>query len=145
MNYTSVTNPIWSDAEHSTIDCLVDFTTDDLGIVPFTANPLDTSNPSSKQIFDECVAGDYGTIAEYVPPSPYVPTADDNKTTATNLLQATDWTQIPSVSDPALSNPYLANKLAFDQYRNSVRQYAVYPVAGDIVWSIKPQEDWQTV
>lgn len=78
-----------------------------------------------------------------VPPSP--PTALANKFTAVQLLQQTDWTQIPSVSDPALSNPYLSNKLAFDQYRNSVRQYALNPVAGDINWPTAPQEVWTTV
>jgi hypothetical protein len=78
-----------------------------------------------------------------VPPSP--PTASDNKFTAVQLLQQTDWTQISSVSDPALSNPYLANKNEFDIYRNSVRQYALNPVAGDITWPIMPQEVWTTV
>ena len=78
-----------------------------------------------------------------VPPSP--PTAEDNKQTAVTLLQQTDWTQIPSVSDPALSNPYLANKNAFDIYRNSVRQYALNPVAGDITWPTIPQEIWTPV
>jgi hypothetical protein len=78
-----------------------------------------------------------------VPPSP--PTAEENKQTAIFLLQQTDWTQIPSVSDPALSNPYLANKNAFDIYRNSVRQYALNPVAGDITWPTIPQEVWTTV
>jgi len=78
-----------------------------------------------------------------VPPSP--PTAEENKQTAINLLQQTDWTQIPSVSDPALSNPYLANKNAFDIYRNSVRQYALNPVAGDINWPVAPQEVWTAV
>lgn len=75
-----------------------------------------------------------------VPPSP--PTAEDNKQTAIVILQQTDWTQIPSVSDPALSNPYLANKNAFDLYRNSVRQYALNPVAGDITWPVAPTEVW---
>jgi hypothetical protein len=69
-------------------------------------------------------------------------TASENKATAVVLLQTTDWTQIPSVSDPALSNPYLSNKLVFDQYRNNVRQYAVYPVAGNIDWPTIPSEDW---
>ena len=78
-----------------------------------------------------------------VPPSP--PTAEENKQTAIGILQQTDWTQIPSVSDPALSNPYLANKNAFDIYRNSVRQYALNPVAGDITWPIAPTEVWTTV
>ena len=78
-----------------------------------------------------------------VPPSP--PTAEDNKQAAIALLQQTDWTQIPSVSDPALSNPYLANKNAFDIYRNVVRQYALNPVAGDINWPTIPQEVWTAV
>lgn len=77
------------------------------------------------------------------PPLP--PTAEDNKQTAISFLQQTDWTQIPSVSDPALSNPYLANKNAFDVYRNSVRQYALNPVAGDITWPIAPTEVWTAV
>lgn len=79
----------------------------------------------------------------FIPPP--TSTAEENKATAVSLLQATDWTQIPSVSDPSLSNPYLANKLAFDQYRNDVRQYAVYPVAGDITWPIIPTENWTSL
>jgi hypothetical protein len=77
------------------------------------------------------------------PPSP--PTAEENKGTAIKYLQETDWTQIPSTSDPALSNPYLGNKLAFDQYRNAVRQYALYPVAGDLDWPVLPTENWVSV
>jgi hypothetical protein len=78
-----------------------------------------------------------------VPPSP--PTAEENKQTAISLLQQTDWTQLPSVGDPALSNPYLANKNAFDIYRNSVRQYALNPVVGNITWPVAPTEVWTTV
>jgi hypothetical protein len=77
------------------------------------------------------------------PPGP--PTAEANKQNAIGLLQQTDWTQISSVSDPALSNPYLANKNAFDIYRNSVRQYALNPIAGDITWPTMPQEVWTAV
>jgi len=80
-----------------------------------------------------------------IPNPPVPPTADENKSTAINLLQQTDWTQISSVSDPALSNPYLANKNAFDIYRNSVRQYALNPVSGDITWPVIPEEVWTTV
>jgi hypothetical protein len=80
------------------------------------------------------------------PPAPPGPsTAEENKQTAISLLQQTDWTQIPSVSDPALSNPYLANKNAFDIYRNSVRQYALNPIAGDINWPVAPTEVWTPV
>jgi len=78
-----------------------------------------------------------------VPPSP--PTADQNKQTAISLLQQTDWTTIPDVSDPTKSNPYLSNVNDFVTYRNAVRQYALNPVAGDITWPILPEEVWTTV
>jgi hypothetical protein len=79
------------------------------------------------------------------PPVPVPPTAEQNKTTATTKLQATDWATIPDVADPLKSNPYLSNAQDFVVYRNAVRQYAVYPVAGDINWPAIPQEVWATV
>ena len=81
-----------------------------------------------------------------IPVSPPVPpTADQNKQTATNLLQATDWTATVDISNPQYSNPYLANQDAFFSYRSQVRQYAVNPVAGFIQWPTKPTEVWVTV
>jgi len=77
------------------------------------------------------------------PPEP--PTAEQNKQTAVTLLQATDWTTIPDVADPVKSNPYLSNAQDFVVYRNAVRQYAVYPVAGYINWPTVPQEVWTNV
>jgi hypothetical protein len=78
-----------------------------------------------------------------VPPQP--PSAGQNKATAAGKLQATDWATIPDVADPLKSNPYLSNAQDFVVYRNSVRQYAVYPVAGDINWPAVPQEVWTNV
>jgi hypothetical protein len=78
-----------------------------------------------------------------IPPSP--PIADQNKQTAINLLQQTDWSAIPDVSDPTKSNPYLSNANDFVTYRNAVRQYAINPVAGNITWPTLPQEVWTTV
>ena len=75
-----------------------------------------------------------------VPPQP--PTAEQNKSTAASKLTATDWTTIPDVANPAMSNPYLSNVQDFVVYRNAVRQYAVYPVAGVIDWPAVPQEVW---
>lgn len=79
------------------------------------------------------------------PPVPAPPTAEENKATAVQLLQNTDWTTIPDVADPTKSNPYLANVNDFVTYRNAIRQYAIYPVAGNINWPTIPQEVWQTV
>ena len=79
------------------------------------------------------------------PPPPPPPTAEENKVTAMGKLQSTDWTTIPDVSDPIKSDPYLSNAQEFITYRNAVRQYAVYPVAGDINWPTIPQEIWTKV
>jgi hypothetical protein len=68
--YSQVKNPVWANAEHTLIDCEVDFGHLDDEFVPFTADPSDKME-YSKTIFDECVAGQYGEIAEYVaPPAP---------------------------------------------------------------------------
>jgi hypothetical protein len=118
-------------------------------VVEVAENEFEVANPLYwVDCPDTIVAYQYQYIDnEFVPyTAPVeVPTAEENKSTAVSLLQATDWTQIPSVSDPALSNPYLSNKLAFDQYRNEVRQYAVYPVAGNITWPTVPTENWVKV
>ena len=73
MKYTQVKNPQWANAEHTVINCEVDF--DDLKeeFVPFSADLIDTY-AHTKQIFNECVEGKWGDIAEYVP---YVPTTEE--------------------------------------------------------------------
>lgn len=95
---------------------------------------------------DNIVAYQYQYIEnQYVAYIPPAPTADENKATAVALLQATDWTTIADVGNPQISNPYLANQAEFIAYRNTIRQIAVYPVAGDIIWATVPQEVWQSV
>lgn len=79
------------------------------------------------------------------PPPPPPPTAEENKATAVDLLSQTDWTALPDVADPLKSNPYLANANEFNTYRNAVRQIAINPVAGSLVWPVMPPEIWQEV
>ena len=80
MKYTQVLNPIWANAEHTAINCDVDF--DDLReeLVPFTAVATGDYE-HTHQIFAKCVAGNYGEIAEYVePPVPeYTPPPEPTK------------------------------------------------------------------
>ena len=80
----------------------------------------------------------------FVAPVVPVPTAADNKTTASGLLSATDWTTIADVASPT-NSPYLTNQADFINYRNQVRQYAVYPEAGNITWPTLPVENWVKV
>ena len=77
------------------------------------------------------------------PPEP--PSAEQNKQLAVAKLQETDWATIPDVADPLKSNPCLDNAQDFVVYRNAVRQYAIYPVAGNIDWPIAPQAVWKSV
>lgn len=67
---TSLTNPVWANAEHTKIDCLI--TTSQFGaeILPFTADQNDVES-HGRAIFADIVAGAYGAIGEYVaPPNP---------------------------------------------------------------------------
>ena len=82
---------------------------------------------------------------DYQTPQQLEAEAQANKTTATQLLSATDWTTIADVGNPQASNPYLANQAAFIAYRNAVRQYAVYPTPGVIDWPTLPTEQWTKV
>jgi len=64
---TSVTSPIWADADHTAINCNI--TTSQFGdeVLPFTASPNDVE-AHGRAIFADLVAGVYGPIAEYVAP-----------------------------------------------------------------------------
>ena len=77
-------------------------------------------------------------FAHYVPP---VDWAELNKQTAQGLLSATDWTELPSVSDPT-SNPHLLNKADFVAYRDQVRAIAVNPPDTEWTPPTKPTEQW---
>lgn len=57
------------------------------------------------------------------------------------LLQQTDWTSIPDVANPAVSNPYLINQSEFLAYRSQVRELAVNPVPNP-VFPTEPTPQW---
>ena len=67
---------------------------------------------------------------------------DTNKKKAETLLYETDWTTIPDVSDPALSDPYLTNAAEFAAYRSAVRKIAVNPPVTVSEWPVEPEEVW---
>jgi len=87
--YSQVKNPVWANAEHNLINCEVDFGHIDDEFVPFTADPTDVMD-YSKTIFYECVAGQYGVVAEYVAPSivePVAPTPPTKEQLMAKLLE----------------------------------------------------------
>jgi hypothetical protein len=116
---------------------------DTAGWIEYTS-PLAQNQPITElPAWANCCMTKWTEANTPVPPQP--PTAEQNKQTAVNKLQATDWTTIPDVGDPTKSNPYLSNVQDFVVYRNAVRQYAINPVAGTINWPAVPQAVWTTV
>ena len=81
-----------------------------------------------------------GHYREELPPAP--DWAEINKQTASELLQATDWTATIDIADPAYSNPYLMNQDAFLSYRSTVRAVAVNPPSTEWTPPQKPTEVW---
>ena len=64
-----------------------------------------------------------------------------NKSQAEQLLQQTDWVEIPSVSDIA-NTPHLVNYADFITYRLALRTIAVNPPVTVQEWPVKPDEIW---
>jgi len=69
MDFTSVTNPTFANAQSTAILCGVVFTALGASPVPFMASPNDVE-PWGQQIFADCIAGKHGTIAPFVVPVP---------------------------------------------------------------------------
>lgn len=70
--------------------------------------------------------------------------AAQNKVTATQLLQQTDWTCTVDINNPEYSNPYLMNQDAFLAYRSQIRQIAVNPPTTPAIFPPKPDEVWSS-
>ncbi len=62
----TATNPVYSKADNSTIDCTVTFNTGE--VYPYTAAAFDDTS-YGQQLWADLIAGGYGPIAPYVAPS----------------------------------------------------------------------------
>jgi hypothetical protein len=67
MIYTDVKNPKWSDQQNTIIDCEVFFTQFN-SYLPFTASPNDPAE-HGRDIYARAVAGEFGIVAEWTPPT----------------------------------------------------------------------------
>lgn len=73
MKYSAVKNCKWTNENHSSIECEVNFT--DINLeewTPFAANPLDHYE-HGREIFAKAVAGEFGVVEEYVEPVIEIP------------------------------------------------------------------------
>jgi len=117
--------------------------------IPFTNNDYQTGQPEgqSNQILEWNTAklGAEPTQAQLDEATPIYEgqqIAAQNKTTATSLLSATDWTCTVDITNPQYSNPYLTNQSDFLAYRSTVRAIAVNPPNTPATFPDKPQEVW---
>jgi hypothetical protein len=70
MKNSAVKNCKWAHADHSSIECEVNFNDiTDEEWSPFGANPNDPYE-HGREIFARAVAGEFGEVAEYIPPPP---------------------------------------------------------------------------
>ena len=65
MNYTTITELRWANAEQTVIACTVHF--EQHGPTPFGAGATDP-DAHGREIFERIVAGDFGEVAAYEPP-----------------------------------------------------------------------------
>lgn len=95
--FSAVRNPRWVNAEHSLIECEVNFL--HVGFeewTPFCANPEDHLI-YSKIIFDRCASGEYGPVAEYVDITGSTDAPIEYGSDAWREIQALRDNQIPKV------------------------------------------------
>lgn len=80
-----VRNPRWKNAEHTILDVDVLFEElEPVGLVPFTAT-VNADTDHGVEIWEKGLAGEYGPIADYVPP---LPTIGDYRTAIQSLIDA---------------------------------------------------------
>lgn len=127
----SARNPVWVNAGHTCIDLYVLFSH-----IPnelhFTANPEDTE-AHGRDIYHRALAGEFGEVAEYVPPPP--PTIEEQsiieRQNRDQLISNTDWTQASDI--PQSTKDKWA---AYRQLLRDVPQQEGFPF--NIVWPEKP-------
>ncbi|MDD5249631.1 MAG: hypothetical protein PHY45_11630 [Rhodocyclaceae bacterium] len=121
MNFviTSVSAPTWANAEHTLIHCMIE--TDVYGVIPFAASPDDPES-HGRTIFQAAVNGEFGAIAEYVPPP--ITEADYTRAVQAKLdaeAAAHGYDSILSAcSYAAVANPFQADGVAFLNWRSAV-------------------------
>ena len=64
-----------------------------------------------------------------------------NETQAKQLLESSDWSDLPSVRNVAMT-PHLTNGAAFDTYRAALRAIVVNPPVTVETWPVRPDAVW---
>jgi len=98
-------------------------------------NTIQWFSPSIPQPTTEEIAAEIARIEAQAP-------IDVCKNQAKNLLIATDWTEMPSVTD-ATFTPHLLNVAEFAAYRAAIRGFVINPVANPCFPTV-PTAQWSS-
>lgn len=137
MKYTTVTNPVWANAEQTLINCKVNFDHLPEELVPFTASASGIYD-HEKEIFEKAKAGEFGPVGAYVPPP--LPTTEQKaafvRFQRDELLKELDFV----VSNPLRWNTFSdETKQALTSYRQAlldVPQQTGFP--DGVTWPTAP-------
>ena len=129
-------DPLWANADHTMIDLTIKWVEIEEEL-PFTASP-DDCEAHGCAIFAAAQAGEYGAVAEYVPP----PAPSDEQLAEqacaerNQMLAESDWTQLPDAR-AAMGE---AKAAEWDTYRQALRDITEQPgFPADIIWPVKPE------
>lgn len=125
ITINSVRNPVWADFQQTRVNVEVDFNELEEEYVPFTADPNDVE-PHGVEIYNNAIAGNYGTIGDWVPPQNV--TGDAAMTVLrrdrNHRLEKTDYIEVPS----KWSTLTAEKQTEWITYRNALRDLpATYP------------------
>ena len=152
VKITSIANPVWANASHTKINCFIK--TDEFGedVLPFTAF-IDDSASHCVKAFESLIAGEFGSIAEYIAPLDIVGEE------AISIVRSNRDEKLKSEIDPVVSNPLRWEGMTAEQqqswsdYRRALLDITTaYPNPSfvwnedkqgydekNIIWPVKPQ------
>lgn len=147
----SARNPQWANTAQTAINIEVDFDELDEQYVPFTATSYD-SMEYGVDIYNRAVAGEFGAIADFVPPANY--TGDKAlgvlRAKRNDLLAETDYIEMPTKWATLTAD----QQAAWATYRNALRDlpqnspnaelhwndsYTQLTTWVNVVWPVKPE------
>jgi hypothetical protein len=132
FNLKSGKNPIWKNSENTLINLEVTFVEFGDEILPFTAHPDDVEE-HGRDIYARAINGEFGAIADYVPPTTEQlwrrarDRRDDLLTKSDILVLPDRWATYTEERQTALST-----------YRQALRDITTQSDPSSIVWPILP-------
>jgi hypothetical protein len=129
IKFVGVRNPKWLNAEHTRLNCEVNFSHLPEDWVWFTAVPFGDLE-HTHDIFERCAAGEFGEVEEYQPPT-QEEKSREIRLWRDILIKETDWTQGADVPQ--------ATKDKWAPYRQALRDVTLQAdFPNSVTWPTKP-------